>query len=126
MDYLYIVYNRKTKLTKIGITENLERRISQIENGIGGGVEFIAWSKFKSAEKTEKFLHSIFQEKRKSGEWFNLDKNEIDYLIDVWEGIFDPLLKDEGKLKNITYDELPIQTIAGLSFVYCNNPLKKD
>lgn len=79
---LYIVYNPITKLTKIGITVNIDRRIQELENSSGISLilsMYIVLEKGvdESAGYIEKFLHDNFKEKRKRGEWFKLSLKDF-------------------------------------------------
>lgn len=72
----YIIYNKYTKLYKIGKTAVLTRRQKQIEVQSGVNLELILVIK----EDVEKKLHFDFKDKRALGEWFNLSKNDIKFI----------------------------------------------
>jgi hypothetical protein len=57
---LYIVHNKSNGLTKIGITEDLKRRINQIDHSCGTRVDLVSWAAIDHAEAMEKFLHATF------------------------------------------------------------------
>jgi hypothetical protein len=85
---LYIIYNKKTKLTKIGITENLEKRITRLEHQCGCSLDCIAWVDIKHARETEIFLHATFNCYRQHGEWFELDEDSVEFLDSFWYEYF--------------------------------------
>ncbi|MFA5174676.1 MAG: GIY-YIG nuclease family protein [Candidatus Pacearchaeota archaeon] len=85
---LYIIYNKKTQLTKIGITENLEKRIAHLENQCGCSLDCVAWIDIVHARETEIFLHATFDCYRQRGEWFSLDKDGITFLSHFWYEYF--------------------------------------
>lgn len=86
---LYILCNETTKYTKIGITDNLERRISQLENANGCDLILIAHAEVDHAQIIESFLHSTFSKFRKRGEWFFIDEiKAINWLENFWISYF--------------------------------------
>jgi len=102
---LYIIYNKKTKLTKIGITENLEKRITRLEHQCGCPLDCVAWVYIEHARETETFLHATFNCYRQYGEWFSLDKDCIDFLSNFWYSYFDTNRSyGKDKNRNIIFD----------------------
>ncbi len=76
-EYIYVIYNPISKLTKIGITTNLQQRLSSISTMNGIRIEIICTGTVfaeidQSAIYIERFLHYTFKEFRMIGEWFNL------------------------------------------------------
>jgi len=94
--YLYIVYNKSTKLTKIGITDNFERRFEQLKNACGCDLSLVSWAEFDHAGITEKFLHATFKDQKVKGEWFNLNYFKMSWLSAFWRSYF---LGDEDNCK---------------------------
>lgn len=78
---LYWLYNPTTKLTKIGITENLDQRLKQIENACGCEVKLVAYATFEHASITERFLLSLLSNCRTKGEWINCNKYPKSFQI---------------------------------------------
>ena len=60
LDGLYLLYSPKMNLLKIGITNNLEKRIKNINRDINDKVEVLAFHYEKSS--LEKFLHNKFKD----------------------------------------------------------------
>ena len=99
-EIVYVVYNDLTKLTKIGITTNIKKRIRQLSNQNGCDIKLFQAIELEinydeSANYIESKLHNYFKDKRKVGEWFDLslkDYVEIKNLfrrIDgcwIWRG----------------------------------------
>lgn len=88
-NYIYLLKNKETDETKIGFTKNYKTRILSIISQ--GGLKSYEYFIFKgiNAEIVEKKLHKIFKEKRKVGEWFYLnsqDINKIKYILIKKEG----------------------------------------
>ena len=79
---LYIIKNPLNNLYKIGYTEdNLKNRFNTLrtQSGCDFSLEFAfncEWKKY-SSRTLEKGLHNTFSEKRKIGEWFKLNKQDI-------------------------------------------------
>ena len=92
---IYIVYNETSKLTKIGITEDIERRVAQIENGCGNKIHLVSYANVPHAPEIERFLHATFMCFRGSGEWFMLDGKGIEHLSSLWYTMFSWLV-DKG------------------------------
>lgn len=124
--YIYAVYNPMTKLTKIGITEDLDRRVRQIERGIGGTIKILTWADVEFAAEMEKFIHALLSEYRTIGEWFELDENAWEYFKDVWYGIFEKPHEDtkENKPTHISFT-IPVDTFGDWgSFIHIENKLE--
>lgn len=68
---VYILSNDNHKL-KIGITENIQRRIKELENASGSKItlEFLSIPT-DYARKIEHILHYRLQTERLKGEWFS-------------------------------------------------------
>lgn len=60
LDGLYLLYSPKMNLLKIGITNNLQERIKNINRDINDNVEVLAFHYEKSS--LEKFLHDKFKD----------------------------------------------------------------
>ena len=87
MQTLYIVQNGDTNQYKIGITNNLNRRLQEIQLGCPYELKIIKiWTHYNREiiEKYERVLHRFFTECgcriRKNGEWFTLAKPDITLL----------------------------------------------
>lgn len=98
--YVYFIYNENTKLTKIGYTKNISKRIrelkSKIKSATGEDHKLVLKMLYYSSEVIlpliEKEMHTLYGNKRKFGEWFNLTGDDImddfayeymDYIEDV-------------------------------------------
>lgn len=88
---LYVFYNPDTKRTKIGISNNVYRRLCQIRNASGCPVYcvyitnldnedlfFNVMAKLPATVKElEDHLHNHFKEYRYIGEWFNIPYSKV-------------------------------------------------
>lgn len=93
---VYFIRNKYNGLLKIGKTNDLQRRINEIEscfNFLGLdtnelAVEAISYCPYGMNNcKVETYYHNLFKEKRKIGEWFDVSYDEllnslfVDYII---------------------------------------------
>jgi len=72
--------NDKNDLFKIGKTNCLTQRERTLKTG-NIYLEIFAHTKVKNPLYLEKFLHIFFKNKCVKNEWFLLDKNDLDFLI---------------------------------------------
>ena len=85
--YVYIITS-EIGLTKIGKTEDVKKRLSQIDGASPCKVDLYHCQFVKNSKEVESILHKRFRDKRVKGEWFNLDNEEIKIaqkLIDEYE-----------------------------------------
>lgn len=80
--WIYLLFNKETGLTKIGITTNMKERKRSLQNSCGTKLELLACALMEpdyspKAAEIEKYLHECFSEKRKVGEWFSLSVRDI-------------------------------------------------
>lgn len=71
--YLYIIESKEPLRTlyKIGITNDLEKRLRNIQTGNPYPVKYVYNQERKDASKIERWLHTQFHDYRMEGEWFN-------------------------------------------------------
>jgi predicted GIY-YIG superfamily endonuclease len=71
--HIYIIFNKLLNLIKIGITDNIPRRIRQLECASGCKLELYYHTEtLYHATKIEKSLHQYFSSNREEGEYFNI------------------------------------------------------
>jgi len=90
---IYLIRQRNSNYFKIGWTErksglterqSVENRISSLQTGNPEPLDIVGFFK-ASGIKTEKTLHSYFESKRKTGEWFNLTDIDCQNILnDDW------------------------------------------
>jgi len=81
-DCLYVLYNKYTGYTKIGITNNTNRRFKELSLASGVALEVLIYAEFQvdydeTPKEVELFLHKYFENKRILGEWFNLSLRDF-------------------------------------------------
>ena len=110
ISYVYFIYNNLTKLTKIGVTDDIKKRCIKINSeyrntlGIEPNMKLIALIPCykKSKYLSEKFVHNVFKDDRKFGEWFNIEYDEGFYgFISPVEIINKVIIGDSYLLSNI-------------------------
>lgn len=81
--FVYVMQCRD--LVKIGISYNPESRASLFQIGNPFGIKLIAKVKSSSPSMYEKALHAQFSHRKVHGEWFKLEKQELDELINEFQ-----------------------------------------
>ncbi len=78
LDTVGVVYLLKMDVYyKIGFTNDINRRIGELRIQMPKSVELIHYIKTDECEKTEKYWHEYFKDKRLRGEWFLLTDEEV-------------------------------------------------
>lgn len=73
-EYIYIIRNLDIPRLKIGVSNDIERRIITLQNAGGCRMEISWYSKLiTNAYFIEGLLHLEFRESRYIGEWFHID-----------------------------------------------------
>lgn len=75
MQYLYII--KCNEYHKIGIANDVESRLAQLSTGNPYVLEVQAVYEFQNAEVVERSIHQRFSDKRKRGEWFDLNLEDL-------------------------------------------------
>ena len=85
--YVYLILNPYTKQHKIGVTYNVDKRLSGLINVCGIELKLIASAATRNYKKEEAHLHDRFYKKRKIGEWFQLSKTEVKWIISYFASL---------------------------------------
>ncbi len=86
--FVYVMRDSRNGRHKIGIARDPWRREGTLKSE-QPATELIAWKKFvnrKIAGAIEKALHETYKHKRKRGEWFNLDAEDLEELTATLDG----------------------------------------
>lgn len=90
MEIMYILQNGNTDQYKIGITNNLNRRIKQLQTGCPGELRAVALfyhNNRKQIEKYERILHNYYNKLnvriREKGEWYNIPTADVEEFAKV-------------------------------------------
>jgi len=76
--YLYMIFNKFTKLTKVGVTNSMTNRLNQLSAQNGVDLDLVMYLELEigidvSPKWLEEFVHSYFKKQRQRGEWFNFN-----------------------------------------------------
>lgn len=82
--FVYIAKQRnETCIYKIGKTENITQREKTFKTG-NAYIDIIASTQSNNPYKLEKILHNQLAGKRLTGEWFELNTDEIEWIINAY------------------------------------------
>ena len=70
--YVYAIRNNHTGRIKLGISENPERRLKELQIGNDCELELLAYREAANRFKDEKAIHDKYQHLRVRGEWFDV------------------------------------------------------
>ena len=82
LNYVYLMYDPSLGLHKIGHSKDAIYREKTLQ-GQRPSIELLSKKQYpskKKARQIELLLHKKFASKRTRGEWFRLEKNDIDYV----------------------------------------------
>jgi hypothetical protein len=83
--YVYLFRSKVRKLCKIGFTKNIESRLATLKSATGDrslkAIAFIAGTRL-----TERFMLERFKAKKVHGEWFKLNKVDIEQILTIFKG----------------------------------------
>lgn len=119
--FVYFIYNKYTKLIKIGKAKNPFKRLNELNSmfknhfGVENALEMlrVVFIQFDDGYAAEKIYHKTYKEYRTFGEWFNIDKSVI--LEDIPEFLnydTDNLLENEGLNEKIEFKDIDEHTLS--------------
>ena len=81
-NHVYLIHNHITGLTKIGITSNPGIRAQTLQSQSGVELWLLMYIEMEvgydeDAKSVEQFIHRHFKNKRKKGEWFDLNLKDV-------------------------------------------------
>lgn len=89
MGVVYLLTNNNDQY-KIGVTKhNGKKRIKNLQTGNGDVIDVVAEFKSKYNNKIENALHNRYSVKRLKGEWFKLEKKDIQNFISECQSLHD-------------------------------------
>lgn len=83
--YVYLMYFSLGDIYKIGVSQNVERRLNDIRSYIPISLTIEHIIKTDDTAIVESSFHEYFHDKRIQGEWFDLDKSDIDLFKSMQE-----------------------------------------
>ena len=80
--HIYIIHSLDdaSRFYKIGMTEGNKQRPRQVMSSLPFACELWAYFKVGCVHSVERFLHARFAQKRRKGEWFELDEDDLVWI----------------------------------------------
>lgn len=79
-DWGYVYVIRCGDLYKIGKTTDIAKRIKQLQTSAPQALELVCWLLQGYMTDAESNYHSVYRDKRVSGEWFALTNEDVAYI----------------------------------------------
>ncbi|WP_414530366.1 GIY-YIG nuclease family protein [Nodularia chucula] len=80
--YVYLIRDGVTSLYKIGVTQNLEKRLKQLNGNQSPNEKHIVfYIEVINAEPTERILHNKYKKYNHRNEWFYLNDKQVENVI---------------------------------------------
>lgn len=109
---VYMILDKDTKYIKIGSSVNPQRRFAEMCNQKNPAItvgnrnyELIFVSKILE-RKVEKELHELYEDKNIIGEWFALEKEDINYIQKTYEDTYEIRTENENINENIDINKI--------------------
>jgi len=77
----YIYFLRANSYVKIGRTNNIDRRMAQIQPRLPFKTQVFHVVETNDPVKYEHFFHDKFKDKRANGEWFELSDDDLEWIL---------------------------------------------
>lgn len=83
MRYIYLIQSLENSHYKIGISNNPQRRIKELQTGNSSELRLVEVYQSEYAEKIERALQRRYSYLNKEGEWFDMSiSNEVTFLAE--------------------------------------------
>jgi hypothetical protein len=83
MNYIYLIRNGESFIFKVGIAQDVESRLAQLQTGNPVELVIVSSYGFPNAENVEKVLHQKWSGVRMRGEWFEFDTRDINQFDEI-------------------------------------------
>lgn len=83
MSYIYLI--QSVEFYKIGIANDVESRLSQLQTGNPNELAIVSCYEFPNVQAVETVLHQKFNSFRKLGEWFHFYSKEVKQFDEICE-----------------------------------------
>lgn len=88
--FIYFVHANLTNRYKIGLTNNLDRRMKELNGKQSPFENKMLWSiEVSDMRSAEKDLHDRFDARRVNGEWFRFDESELGEVKSIYDRVAD-------------------------------------
>jgi hypothetical protein len=85
---IYFILDLSNGMIKIGLADDVRRRMRQFQTGNPGRLELLATIDCQSRRKAfalERQLHGYYAERNIGKEWFNIPRHEVDAMLELVE-----------------------------------------
>ncbi len=89
VEYIYVIRKDESNYYKIGRTNNIERRIKQLQTSNSEILYPVKIIKTKGAAETETAIHKKYKHHQVNGEWFFLKLNVLEELFELLDKLGD-------------------------------------
>ena len=88
--FIYFVHADGTDRYKIGLTNNLDRRMKELNGKQSAYKNLLQWSiEVSDMRSAEKDLHDRFHSRRVNGEWFQFSEGELKEVESIYDRVAD-------------------------------------
>jgi hypothetical protein len=94
--YVYLIQLGETDVYKIGLTNNLEKRLGQLQAKCPIPLAIIYWWWGHDFDAFERCLHLKYECKKVKGEWFKLTSSDLMWIISTYPMECDPRIQDNA------------------------------
>lgn len=98
MKFLYILNCIGTDYRKIGITDNPNKRLCELQVGCPFELQIERLYVYKNSKRLEYILHNALAIHNVRGEWFNISLEDIDTIMHRATKMFPDLMLDKSFL----------------------------
>ena len=95
---VYLIWAKKTGLVKIGVTENIQKRMSQLVSGNADEIHLVEFFPISFAYYHEGLLHEQYAERRIHHEWFRLSRKDVQAISEYLRDAPEPALQNGDQL----------------------------
>ena len=105
--YVYLIKNESSNNIKIGIGQNPEQRLKQLQTGADGDLTLLYKSMVCSnAYEIETYLHHTFSDCNIRGEWFDVSEEDILNVVSECEFVLNTNIDDIDVIKKFSKDKI--------------------
>ena len=105
--YVYVIKNNDTCRIKVGVAQNVNKRLSQLQTGSDSELVLVYRSVICSnAFDVEKFMHNKFKNNHIRGEWFNVSELDVINELEKQKYVVKSELIKGINLTNTLYDKM--------------------
>ena len=80
--HIYLINAENTNLYKIGLSHNLTKRVKQLQTSSPHKIVLVESWKTQWGKKLEFTLHRVYSMQRQSGEWFELNTEQVENFLE--------------------------------------------